>query len=332
MEKERKKILLVHTGLSTFVKGDLDVLRKEYEVTTYYYDTRGLQVFVVLRQFFWLLFNVWRFNKVYIWFGDYHAFFPILFSRLLGKTSFLVVGGYDVCRIRDLRYGVFCNPLRGKVVRFVMRYCTLNLCVSRYVERKVRAVAGDAKTTLLYNGTNIRQTDVSGDYKRNMILTVASIDTGRTFYRKGMPRVLDLAKELPEYEFVIVGLDSQLRGLCDDVSPNVTIYGKLPQDELVDYYRQAKVYCQLSRMDTFCLALAEGMLYNCVPVVTAVGGMPEVVGDTGYVVAESHLDTLPGLVREAMTRPYSNRYRERIERNFLLETRERKLLEILGRY
>lgn len=331
MLKTREKLLFVYVYPSTFIMGDLEILRREYDVTIYHYDTRRNALYVVFRQFFWLMFNVWRFSKVYIWFGDYHAFFPVLFSRLFRKRSFLVVGGYDVCRIKKLKYGSFSNPLRGWITRYAMRHCTLNLCVSKHVERKLRIITRKQNSVLLYNGTAIQYEDVAAENKKDVILTVALVKKQNTFAIKGIDRFYALAKALPQYKFVLVGVAKEFFAQFEKHPDNLEICGEVKQDELVRYYQAAKVYCQLSRSEVFGLALVEGMLYNCVPVVTNVGGMPEVVGDTGYIVNERHLDLLPGIVEQAIHKDYSNCCRERIEKNFLLTVREKKLLEILRR-
>ena len=190
--------------------GDLEILRREYDVTIYHYDTRRNALYVVFRQFFWLMFNVWRFSKVYIWFGDYHAFFPVLFSRLFRKRSFLVVGGYDVCRIKKLKYGSFSNPLRGWITRYAMRHCTLNLCVSKHVERKLRIITRKQNSVLLYNGTAIQYEDVSAENKKDVILTVALVKKQNTFAIKGIDRFYALAnlEGLKNAETVIEKINS----------------------------------------------------------------------------------------------------------------------------
>lgn len=332
MSERRENLLFVYVYPSTFIKGDLEILRRRYDVTVYHYDTRKNALYVVLRQFFWLMFHVRRFHKIYIWFGDYHAFFPVFFAGLFRKYSFLVVGGYDVCRIKELKYGSFSSPLRGWITRYAMRHCTLNLCVSKHVERKLKTITRKPNSVLLYNGTSIQYTDVSAKDKANVVLTVALIKKQNTYAIKGIDRFYALAKALPEYKFIIVGIPDDFLSQYGCSLNNVEIHGEMKQDELVRHYKRAKVYCQLSRSEVFGLALVEAMLYNCVPVVTNVGGMPEIVGNTGYIVGERHLDVLPGVVKEAMERDYSNCYRERIEENFLLSVREKKLLEILEHY
>ena len=236
-----------------------------------------------------------------------------------------------MCRIKKLKYGSFSNPLRGWITRYAMRHCTLNLCVSKHVERKLRIITRKQNSVLLYNGTAIQYEDVAAENKKDIILTVALVKKQNTFAIKGIDRFYALAKALPQYKFVLVGVAKEFFAQFEKHPDNLEICGEVKQDELVRYYQAAKVYCQLSRSEVFGLALVEGMLYNCVPVVTNVGGMPEVVGDTGYIVNERQLDLLPGIVEQAIHKDYSNCCRERIEKNFLLTVREKKLLEILRR-
>lgn len=328
----RQKLLFVYVVLSSFVEGDLKILRKAYDVTVYHYDNRRNSLCSVARQFFWLLFNFWRFDKVYVWFGDYHSFFPVVFARLFGKRVFLVNGGYDVCRIRKLKYGSFSNPVRGWIARYAMRHCTLNLSVSEYVWRKVRVITRKTNSVLLYNGVGISYAPVSPEEKRDVVLTVGLIDGRRRFEVKGIDRFLAVAEELPRYKFVIVGMDDGFRRELGALPGNVEVHGPVEQERLAPFYKEARVYCQLSRTDVFGMSVVEGMLYNCVPVVTNVGGLPEVVGDTGVVVSENRLDTLSGAIRRAMERPLSDRCHQRAEENFLLSVRERNLLNILRAY
>lgn len=329
--KRQQKLLFIYTNLSTFVKGDLDALQPYYQITTSRFNLNtGKQVVLnFIKQFFWLLIHIRKFKKIYIWFGDYHSFLPVLFAKLTGKSTYLVVGGYDVCRIRSLKYGSFKNPVRGFMTRFTMQHCTLNLCVSRYVERKVKAIAPKAKTILIYNGTNLRPDKTTSPRKENIVLTVASVQSEQTFLLKGLDRFLETARQLTEYKFIIVGMAPKLKSLVTPLPENITIHDKVPQKDLIQYYQSAKVYCQLSRTESFCMTLVEGMLYNCIPVITRVGGMPEITGPLGYAVPENQTEKIVQAIRDAMLLPYSTAYEERIEQHFLLSERQEKLVNVL---
>ena len=329
MTMKRKRLLMVYPSFSSFVRGDWEVLSGAYEVTRYEYDFRGNQARALWRQAGWLLVHGWRFGTVYVWFADWHALLPTVVGRLLGRRVYVVAGGYDVARDEVLGYGSFSRPLRGWVARQVMRWATRVLCVSRDVERRVRAVAGRGNAVLLYNGTGMRAGRVEAGDKEAMVLTVAAVETERQSLVKGLDRFVAVARELPGYRFVMVGVGGEVPALMWPLPGNVEVVGRVEWEEMAGYYRRAKVYCQLSRWESFCLALTEGMAWGCVPVVTDAGGMPEVVGGTGAVVGRRHLEDLPAVVRRAMEGPFSLAGRERVERCFSLERRGRELLALL---
>ncbi|MCK3683750.1 glycosyltransferase family 4 protein [Maribellus sp. YY47] len=288
MNKERKKnILLVYNNFSTFVKTDFDILSAKFEVEKYQYKpVKGLykNALEFIKQMFYLTVNIRKFDAVYIWFGDYHSFLPVLFAKVFRKKSFLVIGGYDVARIKHLKYGVFTSKLRGFFALYSMNNCTVNLTVSKYVERKVNWIAKKANTELIYNCVTLNK-DIAKDgiEKEDLTVTVGIIEKEQTFYIKGIDTFIEVARLLPEYKFLIVGLNwEKLAHLLKDLPANITIKGKVPHEELIAYYQRAKIYCQLSRSESFGVALAEAMYFGCSPIVTNVGGLPEVVNVYGF--------------------------------------------------
>src|SRR5207247_6894113 len=67
-----------------------------YEVNT----TKTFSFFFVLvMQFYFLLFNIYKFKIVFIWFADYHSLLPVFFSRLFNKKCVINIGGYDADEI-----------------------------------------------------------------------------------------------------------------------------------------------------------------------------------------------------------------------------------------
>jgi glycosyltransferase involved in cell wall biosynthesis len=93
------------------------------------------------------------------------------------------------------------------------------------------------------------------------------------------------------------------------------------------------VYVQPSRHEGFGLSVAEAMLAGCVPVVSAAGALPEVVGDAGIVLATE----APGArdVAEGIRRGLSSddsareRARRRVLERFPLGTRAERLAEVI---
>ena len=97
---------------------------------------------------------------------------------------------------------------------------------------------------------------------------------------------MQAARELPDVRFTLAGkwLDGSVERLRALAGENVELSGWLTQEELEAAYRRAAVYVQASRHEGFGLAVAEAMLAGCVPVVSNVTAMPEVVGDAGVLI------------------------------------------------
>ena len=335
MEKER--VLFIYTRISTFIKGDLDILGKKFPVTTLVVDNSSKikQIFSITNEFFYLLFNILRHDIVYIWFADYHSFFPVLFSKLFRKKVYLVIGGYDVCRVKKWGYGSFSNPIRGFMTRYSVTNASLNLCVSQYIERVARAISPFSKRKILYNGIVFSSdsgncTENSRDSKERLVLCVALSSTPQSFFIKGVDRFINAAKALPDILFIIVGINSEkLSHLIGEVPANLKIIPKVEHRELAAYYQKASVYCQLSRKESFSLALAEAMYHNCIPVISNTGGMPEVTGGLGKMVLGDNVAETISAIKEAIESSTSPVFRERVEEKFTAKLREKELLKIL---
>lgn len=327
----KKKILLIYTNYSSFVKTDFQILSEAAQVDKYQFKPKtGFAGFTeILKQFFYLIFQGWKYDIFFIWFADYHSFLPVIFSRLLGKKSFVVIGGYDVARIPNLGYGVFNSKIRGFCAIQSMKRCKLNLTVSKYVDRKVRWIAPKANTQLIYNCVNLSDNnDVVT--KENLILTVGLIDSEKTFLLKGIDIFIDVAKLLPAYKFIVVGGVKAVLEKCAGKMPdNLEVIGRINHQELVNYYKKAKIYCQFSRSESFGVAIAEAMNFGCVPVVTSVGGMPEIVHNNGKIVKRDNkiiAEKIALLMEKGVQYvPVENK------KYFSYETRKNKLLQILIR-
>ncbi|WP_319482731.1 glycosyltransferase [uncultured Draconibacterium sp.] len=147
-------------------------------------------------------------------------------------------------------------------------------------------MAKKANTELIYNCVTLKKDVEKGNIeKENLIITVGIIEKEQTFYIKGIDTFIEIAQQLPQYQFLIIGLNQEkLAHLLKNLPANINIKGKIPHEELIAYYQKGKIYCQLSRIESFGIALAEAMYFGCIPIVTNVGGLPEIVCDKTLVV------------------------------------------------
>ncbi len=331
-----KKILFIYTNFSTFVKTDFEILSEEHNVKRYQFKpVKGLlkTAIKMIRQLVFLLLNIWKFDTVYIWFADYHSFLPVLFAKLTGKKSFLVIGGYDVVKMPKLNYGVFTSKFRGFCAIYTMNHSTLNLAVSKNVERKVRWIAPESNVKLVYNCVNISDEKEINPEKEDLVLTVAFIDSERTFYLKGIDTFIEVAKLLPEIKFMIIGLDKTMTGqILKNLPKNLELIGSVNHSELQNYYKKAKIYCQFSRSESFGVAVVEAMYFGCIPVVTNVGGLPELIGKTGRIVKRIP-ETISSQISEVVL-DYSGLIIEKDTQfwPFSVQQRKKKLETVLNQF
>lgn len=154
-------LLFIYTHPSSFVKGDISILEENFKVSKYHFvnNPKSKLPISLLRQLLFLIFNIHKFRIIYIWFADYHSLLPILFAKLFGRKSCLVIGGYDICREKKYNYGSLCKPLRAFMSVTSIKQATLVLAVSENVVRTLNSIAPTANTILIYNGIPIPDTN-----------------------------------------------------------------------------------------------------------------------------------------------------------------------------
>jgi glycosyltransferase involved in cell wall biosynthesis len=239
-----------------------------------------------------------RADAVVVWFAGWHAFIPITVAWLLRKPSLVITGGYDVAATDD-GYGMQHGGIRRLVARWSLRRATRLMANSESGAREARRAAGErAKIDVVHHGIpDLVGARPAGE--RAGALTVGAID-GPNLIRKGLLPFVEAAAQLPDEPFVLVGKafeEAAERRLREAAGANVEFTGFVDDDELARRYASAAVYVQASTHEGFGMAVAEAMLAGCIPVVTPVGALPEVVGETGVVVQG---DDVAGAIRRAL--------------------------------
>lgn len=293
MATRQKRILFVHDDnpsdpLSSFINQDLLFLRQWYEVevlSLYPYKHAHLSTFASPA--------VWKAvascDAVFSWFGWNAP--AIIMAGLLGKPSVVVAGGADVTAVPEIGYGISRKRSKDRVIATILaagyRQASRVLLFSEASRKDFVNLPGvqAAKGETLYLGIDSEHFNPAGA-KLPQVLTVSYISDS-SLRRKGLLTFVEVARTLSGVKFRIGGLVNQqsaLDELLRDAPSNVEFLGYLNDNQLLDEYRKASVYVQLSHHEGFGLAIAEAMACEAVPVVTGRGSIPEVVGDTGLYV------------------------------------------------
>ena len=319
MAEQLQSILFVHNGAAQFVRLDLEELRKRYRVTECYLRSRWVNPVTIWRQ-------VRTHDLIFGWFASWHTFLPLVFARLSGKPSVLVVGGYDVANMPQIGYGHQRGGLKKWVSRWTMRLATRLITFSNYSgdEAERNASISKEQVSTIYIGVPDPFVSLPQGQRGRLALTVGNVDRSNLL-RKGHEAFVRTAALMPDVNFVLAGAwqDSAVDHLRAIATPNVTLTGWLSDEALGDYYRRASVYVQPSLHEGFGLSVAEAMLAGCVPVVSRVGSLPEVTGNSGIFVDTPAPAAIAKAIAEALTYPEEARapIRQRILDEFPLERR-----------
>jgi glycosyltransferase involved in cell wall biosynthesis len=112
-------------------------------------------------------------------------------------------------------------------------------------------------------------------------------------------------RHAPGARLVLVGVPitpdfaADLRAQAERLAPGaVTIESGIPTERLWEHYRSAHAFLCLSEHEGFCIPLLEAFHFEVPVIARAVGGIPEVVGDAGILLAgEDDLDVIAELLR-----------------------------------
>ncbi|MHC1706366.1 MAG: glycosyltransferase family 4 protein [Bacteroidales bacterium] len=347
MKNKTPALLYFYYKRSSFVARDIQSLSHHYKVIEFQFDLRKHYLFTDLfRQLLFLVKN-WKTARTYIcFFSGYHSFLPSLFSKLFNSNCLIIAGGTDCVCFPDFNYG---NLLRQPLKFFTCASFRMASCISPVHERLIfypytydtvqpktqgiKAHCKGIKTRMetIYNGYDFSYFKPEGEKKPASFLTVTyGIGLNYINFLKGIDLILQLAPSFPECTFSLVGQ------LADDfpfpVPPNVILYPESTQDQLLTHYQENEYYLQLSLSEGFPNSLSEAMLCGCIPVGSDVGGIPDIIGDTGFILFKKDIEALKILIRTALasdTRKLSQQARAKIMNNYSEERRTKALVNLV---
>jgi len=328
-----QKILFVYSNFSTFVAKDYEILSSAYRVRKYRFRAiKGLVAtgFGLIKQFLFLILNIWRYKAVYIWFADYHSLLPVLFANLLNKKSYVVVGGYDVSYLPEYNYGSFNRPIRKYFARKTLRLATICFPVGVSLAEKIRIISPESNIEVLPTGTDNHQFKISKYDRAKTVITVASTANYQRAMIKGLDRFAELAVAMPDFEFTIIGINETFYSFFDPLPLNLKLISSVPNNKLPEYYNNASFYAQFSRSEGLPNSLCEAMLCGCIPLGMDVGDIKLTIEGIGLVLNEWTPVDISGFLRQShINTILRDRSRERIIELYDPEIRKKRLIELI---
>jgi len=355
MRSSSPRVLFIYLKETSFVQEDWILLEENYDVRAFHFDAEeatsiwGL-LRLWIRQFIWLCRELPEAELTVCWFADHHALLPVLLAEWFGVPSAVILGGMDCNWLPEYNYGVWDSRWRAPLVRIVVRHASLlptvssslveseetysNWPESRQNGIRVHVPTLDTPHPVIPIGFDPSVWPEGPPERSRQVTTVALIDSWRTFRIKGIDLLLAAATRLPESNVQVVGISSEfagrLVGECA-VPSNVDFHPPRPRGELREVYQKTSVYAQLSRVEAFGLVVGEAMLSGCIPVVSNVGQLPDLVGETGVIVERPDPDAIATAVDQAFSATPDARQqaRSRIETRFPRRRRRNELLGVL---
>jgi glycosyltransferase involved in cell wall biosynthesis len=323
-DSARKRLLFIKSRRASFIELDQELLAERYDVSEIYQPGRYANPLKILRA-------VLGSDVVVGWWASWHTFLPFTLAWVLRKPSLLIIGGFDTAAEPEYGYGFQLGGPRKYLSRFTMRRARTLMTNSEYSRQEVERNCGISadRVAVVYHG--IADAAPPAVEKQQLALTVGIVDA-TNLERKGLRPFVQAAALLPEVEFVLAGRIAGDAGeqLAATATENLRITGWVADDELQNLFARAAVYVQASKHEGFGVSVAEAMLARCVPVVTAAGALPEVVGGAGVMLTDAQPGTVVQGIREALSQAPSDAARSRVLEHFSVEQRRQGLQSLVG--
>ncbi len=345
MTTHRPKLLLVYNFRSSFIAKDAAILSKEFLVIEFDFFVAKkwqtpLKFFV---QFLFLLRHIFSVQLVVCQFAGYHSLLPLLFAKIAGKPSLVVSGGTDAHYFPNIGYGNWQKKVLRAFTAWSFRLAShiapkhKSLMWSEYVyDNSVPTPQGISarlptcrlKATVIENGYDATKWKRVKEKKPFTFLTISGAwEYGFQQQLKGIDLILEVAPKFSQCTFYILGLDDFSR--IANKPENVVLLPAVKNSDLPEVYSEMTYYMQLSMAEGFPNALCEAMLCECVPIGSDVFSIPEIIGDSGFVLEQRSVLQLVDLIAKALkadTETLGKKARKRIAECYTEEKRSQALL------
>ncbi len=319
------------------------MIRKQYEVTEFDFKAKSnletIGSFIV--QLVLLLQKGWQVKGIISQFTGYHNLLPGLWGKIFGIPMIIVAAGTESAGYPSISYGNFAKPLYARVTRWTFRMAQHVLLVHRSLAANenhyypndgikqgfLNHVPGlDIPYTEIAYGFDAEKWTPSKHKRPKTFVTVAHINSHSRYVLKGIDLIIEMGNRFPDCQFVVIGMKYKAP---TQVPSNVNLMGFIPHEELPQFLGENQFFLQLSISEGHPNALCEGMLCGCVPIASAVTSMPEIVGDTGFLLEKRDPDALEAIIKQALSADLiqlSQAARSRMVERYPLDLRRQKLL------
>lgn len=305
----KQKVIYIYINPSSFVKKDIEVLSEKFEVIPLHQNwaDKNKTPLLFIKQFFFLLFNTYKCRGIFVMFGGYWSFLPTVFGKIFEKKVFIILGGTDCVSFPSFNYGSLRKPILKKFIGLSYRLAykllpkdeSLVYYDEIYYQEAVNKHQGfkyffpKLKTPyeVIHNGYDTDFCSENHIIKTpNSFMMIGLVTDEMRIKLKGVDVLIQLAKHKPNCSFILVGIHQSVISSLGNLPPNLKLFPFLVPNEFKKYLVKSEFIMQLSISEGFPNALCEGMLCNCIPIGTHVGGIPTIIGDSGFLFKSSNIN------------------------------------------
>jgi len=165
--------------------------------------------------------------------------------------------------------------------------------------KKIYQQAGIKNTISIYNLPPKKQTLTKGQSPSGQ-KTILSV--GKLSYGKGTDTLLQAAKRLPKYKFILAG--SKNVSLKTPFPKNCQYLGQLPHQQAMELYQQVNAFIILSRWpEPLSRAGLEALSFSLPIIASNRGGNLELVKDNGLIVNPDNPQSVAAAVTKILSQP-----------------------------
>lgn len=335
---------MVYDKRTTFVRRDIDILSEDHQVDEHHFQNtpKWQAPLSLLGLFFKLLFGGSKYDVIVCQSSGYLSYAPAILKKISGFKVVIIAIGTDAARLPEIGYGHYTKSILSWFTTKSYRKSDLILPVHKSLETDTYRYADiqfpEQGFANLAGGVNTKVVEVVNGYDYQTFdqtrttmerpvsfLTVAVKVGSASYYRKGFDLIMELARRMPDTQFTIVSEFPEL----EPIPANVKIKKNIDQKALAEVYNSHRFYLQLSMFEGFPNALCEAMLCGCIPIGSDVAGIPDIIGDDGYLLKRKDPEMLHELATRAINESAQGLMnpRKRIVENFPIERRAKELKE-----
>jgi len=302
-----QKLAYIYPKRFYFVVKDIEALSVHVKVLEHRFNSgpAWLLPFDLFGQLIFLIkVRIQGVQHVVAHFAGYHTVLP----TLLGFRTYIIVAGSDACSFPKINYGSFRKAWMRRAMAFSFRRaaCILPVDPSLVCFKNTFSDFGPLQQGYAHFVQDLRTRSVAIPYgfDRDQWTMPESERTPRScicvafgaafedpvYFRKGLDLIIAAAKELPTYQFTLIGLVN-----VEDfagIPSNLRLLGRVEPGELNLLFGAHSMALQPSVMEGFPNALCEAMLCGCIPVVSNITSMPSIVEEIGIVINERDVAAL----------------------------------------